>query len=149
MILKKITLENFLTHEVLFNKTIRGNLDFTGEAILEQEGTILKLSLYRNHPRIKELIAKAQEKNMLTKQHVNLKTGGGVIRLSLNDDIKLMVNTANATIVDINELNFSPKDLSLVDFEKGKVNVDIIFTFDKEVDNLKFKAEVEKLFGGE
>ena len=83
---------------------------------------------------------------MLNKQHTKVRTGSGVIRLTFNDDKKLMINTANMTTIDITEYNFNPKDFAIKDFEKGKVAILIDFTFDKETDNLKAKQDVKELF---
>ena len=93
-----------------------------------------------------EFLEKAQEKKVLNKQHTKLRTGSGVIRITFNDDKKIMVNTANMTILDITELNFNPKDFSIKDFEKGKVAMYINFIFDKDCDNAKFKKEISDLF---
>lgn len=146
MVLKKITIENFLTQEVIFDKSIRGDLNFTADAHQLEGGTTLQLNLFRDHPQIMEFLEKAQEKKVLNKQHVKLRTGSGVIRITFNDDKKIMVNTANVTTIDITELNFNPKDFSIKDFEKGKVAIYINFIFDKETDNLKFKKEIKDLF---
>ena len=95
---------------------------------------------------IGHILEKAQEKKVLNKQHTKLRTGSGVIRITFNDDKKIMVNTANMTILDITELNFNPKDFSIKDFEKGKVAMYINFIFDKDCDNAKFKKEISDLF---
>lgn len=146
MVLKKITIENFLTQEVIYSKTLRGDLKFTADSHQLEGGTTLQLNLYRDHPQIMEFLEKATEKKVLNKQYVKLRTGSGVIRITFNDDAKIMVNTANATTIDIVELNFNPKDFSIKDFEKGKVAIYINFIFDKETDNLKFKKEIKDLF---
>lgn len=146
MVLKKITIENFLTQEIIFSKSIRGDLSFTADSHQLEGGTVLQLNLYRDHPQIMEFLEKAQEKKVLNKQHTKLRTGSGVIRITFNDDKKIMVNTANMTILDITELNFNPKDFSIKDFEKGKVAIYINFIFDKDCDNVKFKKEISDLF---
>ena len=146
MILKKITIENFLTQEIIFAKSIRGDFGFIADAQQLEGGTILQINLYRDHPQIMEFLEKAQEKKVLNKQHTKIRTGSGVIRITFNDDKKIMVNTANMTTLDITELNFNPKDFSIKDFEKGKVAIQINCIFDKECDNTKVKKEIKDLF---
>ena len=146
MVLRKITIENFLTQEVIFTKTIRGEFDCIVEPHQLEGGITLQINLFRNHPQIHEFIEKALEKKVLNKQHTKVRTGSGVLRLTFNDDKKMMINSANMTTIDITEYNFNPKDFAIKDFEKGKVAIFIDFTFDKEVDNLKAKQDVKELF---
>ena len=146
MVLKKITIENFLTQEVVFTKTIRGDFDFIVEPHQLNGGITLQINLFRNCPQIHEFIDKGLEKKVLNKQHTKVRTGSGVIRLTFNDEKKIMINAANMTTIDITELNFYPKDFSIKDFDKGKVAIYIDFTFDKEIDNLKVKQDIKDLF---
>ena len=141
MVLKKITIENFLTQEVIFTKTIRGGFNYIVEPHQLEGGTTLQINLFRDHPQIHEFIEKALEKKVLNEQHTKVRTGSGVIRLTFNDDKKLMINTANTTTINITEYNFTIKD-----FEKGKIAILIDFTFDKETDNLKTKQHIKELF---
>lgn len=146
MVLKKITIENFLTQEVVFTKTIRGDFDFIVEPHQLNGGITLQINLFRNCPQIHEFIDKGLEKKVLNKQHTKVRTGSGVIRLTFNDEKKIMINAANMTTINITELNFNPKDFSIKDFDKGKVAIYIDFTFDKEIDNLKVKQDIKDLF---
>ena len=146
MVLKKITIENFLTQEVIFTKTIRGGFNYIVEPHQLDGGITLQINLFRDHPQIHEFIEKALEKKVLNKQHTKVRTGSGVIRLTFNDDKKLMINTANMATIDITEYNFNPKGFTIKDFEKGKIAILIDFTFDKETDNLKIKQDIKKLF---
>lgn len=145
MVLNKLSLENFMTQETLYTKSIRGNLDFKAELHMLDGGKTLQLYLYRNHDRILDFIQTAENKGMIGKQHSKIEAEPGVLRLTLNDN-KFMINNSGKTLIDIQELNFNPKEISLVDFEKGKVAVLINFTFEGEVDNSKFKKEVKDYF---
>ena len=146
MVLKKITIENFLTQEVIFTKTIRGGFNYIVEPHQLEGGTTLQINLFRDHPQIHKFIEKALEKKGLNEQHTKVRTGSGVIRLTFNDDKKLMINTANTTTINITEYNFNPKGFTIKDFEKGKIAILIDFTFDKETDNLKTKQHIKELF---
>ena len=146
MVLKKITIENFLTQEVIFTKTIRGGFNYIVEPHQLGGGTTLQINLFRDHPQIHKFIEEALEKKVLNKQHTKVRTGRGVIRLTFNDDKKLMINTANTTTINITEYNFNPKGFTIKDFEKGKIAILIDFTFDKETDNLKTKQHIKELF---
>lgn len=108
-------------------------------------GKSLQLYLYRDHSDIDAFIRAAEAKNVLGKQHAKLETEPGVLRLTINDQ-KFMINTVGKTIIDIKELNFNPKDFSIIDFDKGKVAILIDFTLEGETDNSKFKKEIKDYF---
>lgn len=144
-ILNKVTIENFLEQTTLYSKLIRGNLSFTAETHILDRGKKLQVYLYRDHPQILKFIEKATEKELLKRQVTNIDAGIGVLRLTLNDQ-KFMINTAEKTTINIQELNFNPKGLTLTDFSKGKVAMLIEFNFSGEADNLKFKQEIKNMF---
>lgn len=146
MILKKISLENFLTQEILFSKSIRGNLPFTGELHTADNKSKLQIALYRDHPRIQEILEKAEEKKMLTKSKSYIRSGNGVIRMTFNDDGKLMINNTGDVDIVITELNFNPKEIEFSDFQKGKLAIYIDFDFGEENDNEKLRKEIKDLF---
>lgn len=142
MVLKKISLDNMLSQELVYSKIIRGNLDFFIETHTIEGGRKLQIFLYRNNPKTKELIEVAQQKGMLTAQNAHLETQPGVLRLYLNEE-KFMINYLGETSVDIKEYNFNPKDVEIKDFPKGKVGIEIELTFEGEVDNSKIKKELK------
>lgn len=142
MVLKKISLDNMLSQELVYSKIIRGNLDFFVETHTIEGGRKLQIFLYRNNPKTKELIEVAQQKGMLTTQNAHLETQPGVLRLYLNEE-KFMINYLGKTSVGIKEYNFNPKDVEIKDFPKGKVGIEIELTFEGEVDNSKIKKELK------
>ena len=147
MILKKIMLSNFFTKEIVYNKIIRGGFTFMAEPHLLEGGKTLQLFLYRNHPKIKPFIEKAQTLKKLGEQNTNIDVRScGVMRITFNDEKEIMINTTSAVKIKIKELNFNPKDFVLKDFENGKVAIMIEMTFEKEVDNTKFKQEIKDYF---
>jgi hypothetical protein len=148
VVLEKVSIENFLEQEVLYSKLVRGKLDFKVETHMLDGGKKLQVYLYRNHPRIEEFIAAATAKNMLGKQHCEVNTGLGVLRLTINDQ-RFMINNGGVTNIVINELNFNTKELSIQDFPKGKVAILIDFNFEEEADNAKFKKEIKDMFAEE
>lgn len=146
--LQKVSIENFLEQEVLYSKLVRGNLDFKIETHMLDGGKKLQVYLYRNHPRIEEFIPAAEAKEMLGKQHSEINTGLGVLRLTINDQ-RFMINNGGVTNIVINELNFNPKGIQIQDFPKGKVAILIDFNFEEEADNAKVKKELKDVFAKE
>lgn len=146
MILKKISLENFLTQEILFSKNIRGNLPFIGELHTADNKSKLQIALLRDHPRIQEILEKAETKKMLTKSKVCVKSGDGVIRMTFNDESKLMINNTGNVEITITEINFNPKEIDFSDFQKGKLAIYVDFVFEGENDNEKLRKEIKDLF---
>ena len=146
--LNNISIENFLEQKVLYAKLVRGNLDFKVETHMLDGGKKLQVYLYRNHPRIEEFIAAADAKEMLGKQHSEINTGLGVLRLTINDK-KFMINNGGVTNIVINELNFNKKGITITDFPKGKVAILIDFNFEEEADNAKVKKELKDMFAEE
>ena len=146
--LQKVSIENFMEQEVLYSKLVRGNLDFKVETHLLDGGKKFQVYLYRNHPRIDEFISVAEAKELLGKQHSEINTGLGVLRLTINDQ-KFMINNGGVTNIVINELNFNPKGMTIQDFPKGKVAILIDFNFEEEADNAKVKKELKDMFAEE
>lgn len=146
--LNKISIENFLEQEVLYSKLVRGNLDFKVETHMLDGGKKLQVYLYRNHPRVEEFITAADAKEMLGKQHSEINTGLGVLRLTINDQ-RFMINNGGVTNIVIHELNFNHKGITIQDFPKGKVAILIDFNFEEEADNAKFKKEIKDMFAEE
>lgn len=147
MILKKIKIENFTTKEELYSKNIKGDLDFRVEVHQLQDGLILKLHLYRNHPRIEEIIEKGIANNFLGKQKTIKKIDeSGILRVVFNDDKKTMIDATGGGKITITEFNFNPKDVVISDFQNGKVAILIDIILAKPIDNLNFKQEVKDFF---
>ncbi len=146
--LQKVSIENFMEQEVLYSKLVRGNLDFKVETHLLDGGKKFQVYLYRNHPRIDEFISVAEAKELLGKQHSEINTGLGVLRLTINDQ-RFMINNGGVTNIVINELNFNPKGMTIQDFPKGKVAILIDFNFEEEADNAKVKKELKDMFAEE
>lgn len=146
--LNKISIENFLEQEVLYSKLVRGNLDFKVKTHMLDGGKKLQVYLYRNHPRVEEFITAADAKEMLGKQHSEINTGLGVLRLTINDK-RFMINNGGVTNIVIHELNFNQKGITIQDFPKGKVAILIDFNFEEEADNAKFKKEIKDMFAEE
>lgn len=142
MVLKKISIDNMLTQETLYSKLVRGNLDFTIETHTIEGGRKLQIFLYRNHPRVKDLIEVARQKEMLTTQSSHITTAAGVLRLYINEE-KFMINYIDNTEIDIKEYNFNPGNLQVEGFPKGKVGIEIELNFGGEVDNSKVKKELK------
>ena len=64
LILKKVSLEDYIEKKTLYSKIVRGGLDFMIETHHLEGGKHLQIFLYRNHPRIKEFIAIKDKKNL-------------------------------------------------------------------------------------
>lgn len=141
-ILNKITLENFKEHSDIYSKNIRGNLEFTIETHALDNGKNLQLFFYRNHPKIKEFIEKAQDKGYITTQKNVIHLDDTVLRLYIND-LDFMINSSGAITIEILEYNFNSKEITLSDFEKGKVAILMNLYFEYETDNSKLKKELK------
>ena len=145
LILKRVGLESLKEKDKVYSKLIRGNLPFTVEAHQLNKGTNLVIELYRDHPRVKEFIEKALEKNILTCQEWADETYDGVLRLKINDD-DFMINNTGIASVEVTEYNLSSKEFKFTDFPQGKVYIKINITLDKETDNSKIKTELKKQY---
>lgn len=141
LIIKKITLEDYVNKNILYSKQIRGNLSFDIETHHLEKGKILQLYFYREHPRIKEFINANEQKNHLTVQKYNIDTECGQMRFLVNDK-DFMINSNPNINIQITEYNFGR---TLKDFEKGKVAVLITITFNKETDNSKLINEIKSM----
>lgn len=145
MILKKVSVENFLTQEVIYSKLVRGGLDFIVEVHTINTGHTLSVYLYRNNARTKQIIEAAQRKECLTESFAEYKIGKGTLRLKINDQI-FMINNSGEVNIKVHEQNFSPKGFRLIDFDKGKAAILIDFDFKDETDNSKVKKELKDYF---
>lgn len=145
VLLKNISIENFLEQKVLYSKMIRGNLSFTADIHLLDSGKKLIINITRDIERYDDFISKAKERNLIREQITNINSGKGVLRLCLNDK-KFMINGGNNSTIIIREENFNPKDIEIVDFPKGKVSINIEINFDGEIDNSKIKKELKDYF---
>ena len=138
LILKKVSLEDYIEKKTLYSKIIRGGLDFMIETHHLEGGKHLQIFLYRNHPRIKEFIAIKDKKNHLTEQISNIIADANQMKLTINDNV-FMIASGPGLKINITEYNFNQ---TLADFAKGKVAVLIDITFDTEVDNNKLITEL-------
>lgn len=143
-ILKKVRIENLKERTDVYSKLIRGNLNFILETHSLNNGRTLQVFLYRDHPRVKEFIEKAQEKNYTTKTVEALHIDNPVLRLYINEE-SAMINSSGDVDIKITEYNFNNKELTLADFEKGKVAVLIEFTMGGENDHSKLKKELKNI----
>ena len=143
-ILKRVRIENLTDRTDVYSKLIRGNLNFILETHALNGGHTLQIFLYRDHPRIKEFIEKAQEKKYLTTTTEELHIDNPVLRLYINEE-STMINTAGNVDIKITEHNFNSKKLTLTDFEKGKVAVLIEISTTGESDLSKLKKELKNI----
>lgn len=143
-ILKKVRIENLKERNDVYSKLVRGNLNFILETHSLNNGHNLQVFLYRDHPRVKEFIDKAQEKNYITKTTEALHIDNPVLRLYINDE-STMVNSSGDVDIKITEYNFNSKEITLADFEKGKVAILIDFTMSGENDHSKLKKELKNI----
>lgn len=146
-ILNKISIEDFQEHDIIYSKNIQNKLDFYIE-VEECNHKELKIVLYRNHPRIKEIIEKFGYENidLLTTQKKKYNIKEGVYRLLFNEE-KTMVICNGGGVLTIEEYNFNSKKQEFADFKKGKLKIVIDFVFNKETDNFKIKEELSKIGG--
>ena len=143
-ILKKVRIENLKERTDVYSKLIRGNLNFILETHSLNNGHTLQVFLYRDHPRVKEFIEKAQEKNYITKTTEALHIDNPVLRLYINEE-SAMINSSGDVDIKITEYNFNNKELTLADFENAKVAVLIEFTMSGEHDHSKLKKELKNI----
>ncbi len=146
MVLKKLSVENFLTKEVFYDKSIRGEFSFMPEVHLLDCGRIVQIHLDRDHPQVKEIMEKAKEKKVLNRQYTHASSDDGVIRVTFNGEENVMISNGGKTNIDIIEFNFSPKDYSLEDFPNGKIAIFITLTFEEDIDNSKLRDDLKKIF---
>ena len=142
LILKKVSIEDYIEKNVLFSKQVRGGLNFYIETHHLENGKHLQLFFYRNHPRIKEFIAANDKKNHLTIQNSHIISNVAQMKLSINDTQHFMVTSSPDVEIKVVEYNFNQQ---LADFDKGKVAILIDITFAKETDNTKLISELKAL----
>ena len=142
LILKKVSIEDYIEKNMLFSKQVRGGLNFYIETHHLENGKHLQLFFYRNHPRIKEFIAANDKKNHLTIQNSHIISNVAQMKLSINDTQHFMVTSSPDVEIKVVEYNFNQQ---LADFDKGKVAILIDITFAKETDNTKLISELKAL----
>lgn len=145
VLLKKMSIENFLQQEVLYSKLIRGDLSFVADIHLTENGKRFIINITRDVEKFKEFMEVARAKDMVRTQQTRIESGKGVLRLNFNDKKFMLNGGENATII-IREENFNPKDISVVDFPKGKASISIEIVFEEETDNAKVKKELKDYF---
>lgn len=141
-VLNKISLEDFKEHKDIYSKTIRGNLRFTIETHVLDNGKNLQIFFYRSHDKIKKFVEKALEKDYLTTQKTTEELDATVLRLHINEE-DFMINSSGKIRLEVVEYNFNNKEITLSDFEKGKVAVLMNLYFENEIDNAKLKKELK------
>jgi len=142
-ILNKLEIEDYMGRQMLYSKNIRGKLDFYVETHNLDGGKNLQIFLYRNHPRTQEFLEHAKEKGYITAQHQSFELEESVLRLYINSDT-YMINANGETKIDVTELNFNTKEITIADFAKGKAAVLINIYFEKETDNAKVQKELKE-----
>lgn len=133
LIIKKISLINYATQEVVYSKMIRGNLDFFIEPHNLDKGQHIQIYFYREHPRIKDFIEMNEKRHHLTEQKEEIQVNEGELKLCI-DDHTIMLDGEGPINIKILEYNFNQ---DLVDFKKGKVSIFIDINYNNETDNSK------------
>ncbi len=142
-VLKKIALEDFLTKTTLYSKQIRGNLDFTLKTRTIEKGHRLELQFTRDHDNMEPFLNKAAEVGFLTTQQEKRTIESAVLRLWVNDK-DFMITSNGPFTMTVEEQNFNPKEIEIIDFPKGKVSIKITLDFEIESDNTKLKKELKE-----
>lgn len=141
-ILKQVKIEDFSNRKDIYSKLVRGGLEFIVEDHILEEGKHIQLFFYRNHKRVKEFISKGLEKNYISTQGCQIELDNGLLRLHVNES-NFMINTKGKIKINVKEYNFNSKELSLIDFAKGKVAILIDIYCEEGADNAKLKKELK------
>ena len=142
LVIKKISIEDYLSKEVIYSKLIRGDLSFKFEGHHLKNGQCLQLYFYRDHPRTEEFVQINEQRHHLTEQGLKTETQATQLRLMLNDQ-EFMINSISGASIDIKEYNFNQ---SIKDFTKGKVAILINIGFPNNNDNTKLLGELKSFF---
>ena len=140
--IKNIVLEDYVHHQPLYSKNIRGNFNFLVEPHILDRGKIVQINFFRNEQDIKSLMEDWKDNGDLKETKLNISDHPGILRLYINESNIMINNTGHADIKVI-EYNYSPKKASKI--EKGKVAVMIEINFGIETDNEKIKPDLKRL----
>lgn len=140
--IKNIGIEDYVRHQPLYSKNIRGNFEFFIEPHILENNTMVQINFFRNEEDIINLMEDWKDSGDLrvTKFHVNDEFGA--LRLYINDD-NIMINNNGQVDIKVIEYNYNPKKPTKI--PKGKVAIMIEMQFSKETDNGKLKSDLKKL----
>ena len=138
MVIKKISIEDYIEKTVLYSKQIRGQLQFYVETQQTEAGKRVQIHIYRNHPRIKEFIAVRDRADNFSEQKSKFKTTAPQLKINVNDSAYIF-NCNGETTVNIVEINYNQQ---LQDFDKGKCAILIDFTLSGEMENSKMLNDI-------
>lgn len=138
MVIKKISIEDYIEKTVLYSKQIRGQLQFYVETQQSEAGKKVQIHIYRNHPRIKEFIAVRDRADNFSEQKSKFKTMTSQLKINVNDSAYIF-NCNGETTVNIVEVNYNQQ---LQDLDKGKCAILIDFTLSGEMENSKMLSDI-------
>ena len=138
MVIKKISIEDYIEKTVLYSKQIRGQLQFYVETQQSEAGKKVQIHIYRNHPRIKEFIAVRDRADNFSEQKSKFKTTASQLKINVNDSAYIF-NCNGETTVNIVEINYNQQ---LQDLDKGKCAILIDFTLSGEMENSKMLSDI-------
>lgn len=142
MVIKKISIEDYIEKTVLYSKQIRGQLQFYVETQQLDTGKKVQIYVYRNHPRIKEFIAiRYRGAEGFTEQTTNFTTTTPQLKINVNDS-SYIFNCNGETTVNIVEINYNQQ---LKDLDKGKCAILIDITLSGAMENGKMLDDISTL----
>lgn len=141
MVIKKISIEDYLDKTVLYSKQIRGNLKFYIETHQLDNGKHIQIIVYRDHPRIKEFIAIRDKADNFSEQHSGFKTEAQQLKINVNDSAYIF-NCNGTTEVKILEINYNKQ---LEDLDKGKCAIFIDLYLTNEMENSKMLSDITNI----
>jgi hypothetical protein len=104
--IKNIVLEDYVHHQPLYSKNIRGNFNFLVEPHILDRGKIVQINFFRNEQDIKSLMEDWKDNGDLKETKLNISDHPGILRLYINEGNIMINNTGHADIKVI-EYNYS------------------------------------------
>lgn len=141
MVIKKISIEDYLEKTVLYSKQIRGGLEFYIETHNLDNGAHAQIYIYRKHERIKDFIAIRDKADNFTEQKSKFKTEAQQLKFLINDQ-SYIFNCSGETEATVLEINYNQ---DLKDLTKGKCAILIDLYLTNEMENSKMLNELKAL----
>jgi hypothetical protein len=140
--IKNIGIEDYVNHQTLYSKNIRGNFSFNVEPHILERGKTVQINFFRNEQDIKHLMEDWKDSGDLKETKFHVSGNYGTLRLYINEE-NIMINNTGQADIKVIEYNYSPKKATKI--EKGKVAVLIEIEFGLETDNERIKSDLKRL----
>lgn len=140
--IKNIGIEDYVHHQPLYSKNVRGNFEFFVEPHILEKGKTVQINFFRNEQDIKSLMEDWKDSGDLKESKAHISGEYGTLRLYINEE-NIMINNTGQADIKVIEYNYSPKRATKI--EKGKVAIMIEIEFGAETDNVKIKSDLKRL----